>query len=220
MTIRFATLVAGIALSIAACSPAGAPVDDIADAPPAAVDGSADTSSGTPADAPVDDAPADAPGTVPAADDGAVVGFTGYRGAAFGSDIAAVRAAYPGELALTPPPETPDACTYLLPATTPGTGYPIAFMFEGGRFVRVDVATADVAAPGALAVGMSAAEVTAAFPGAESSPHKYVEGGQYLVVAPADGGDARLVFEIDPQGTITEWRIGLPPQVHYVEGCS
>ena len=83
MTIRFATLLVAIVLSIAACSPAGAPVDDIADAPPAAVDGSADTSSGTPADAPVDDAPADAPGTVPAADDGAVVGFTGYRGAAF-----------------------------------------------------------------------------------------------------------------------------------------
>ena len=32
-----------------------------------------------------------------------------------------------------------------------------------------------------------------------------------------------LVFEIDGKGdqaTATEWRIGLPPQVDYVEGCS
>ena len=51
-------------------------------------------------------------------------------------------------------------------------------------------------------------------------PHKYVEGGKVLVVAPADGGEARLVFETDAEGRITSWRIGLEPQVHYVEGCS
>ena len=72
---------------------------------------------------------------------------------------------------------------------------------------------------GGLTVGMSADDVRAAFPDVEEQPHKYTD-GQYLVVRPADGGEGRLVFEVDADGRITEWRIGLEPQVHYVEGCS
>ena len=94
-------------------------------------------------------------------------------------------------------------------------------MIEGGKFVRVDVDARDVVAPGGIRVGQAAADVLAAFPGqVTEQPHKYVEGGKVLVVAPADGGEARLVFETDAQGTVTSWRIGLEPQVHYVEGCS
>ena len=44
--------------------------------------------------------------------------------------------------------------------------------------------------------------------------------GRWLVVRPADGGEARLVFETGVDGVITSWRVGLEPQVHYVEGCS
>ena len=51
-------------------------------------------------------------------------------------------------------------------------------------------------------------------------PHKYVEGGRYLVVTSEQGGDTRLVFEVDPEGTVTGWRMGQLPQVLYVEGCS
>ena len=149
-----------------------------------------------------------------------VIGFSGYRGAAFGSDADAVRAAHPGELAAVPPPAAPDDCHYLLPSATPGAGYPLAFMFEGGRFVRVDVATADLAAPGALSVGMSAAEVVAAFPDAESRPHKYVEDAKYLRIADEPDGDGVLLFATDEHGRVSEWRIGVPPQVDYVEGCS
>ena len=223
MNIRLASTVAALALVLAACSPSDPAAGDAVDATVAgtadapvgvADDTSADTVGSTAgADGPAPDAP-------PAAGPDPVIGFSGYRGAAFGSGADAVRAAHPGELAAVPPPAAPDDCHYLLPSATPGAGYPLAFMFEGGRFVRVDVATADLAAPGALSVGMSAAEVVAAFPDAESRPHKYVEGGQYLVVTPAGGGDARLVFEVDPQGIVTEWRAGLQPQVHYVEGCS
>lgn len=218
MNIHRVPLAAAMALAVAACSPAGSPPDAMAGA---AADETADAAmSDIGAEPPA--APAAPTPPAPPADPGGdtAIGFAGYRGASFGSDADALRAAHEGELAALPPPESPEACHYLMPPTPPGTGYPVAFMFEGGRFVRVDVATADVAAPGGLAVGMSAADITAAFPGAEAQPHKYVEGGQYLVVAPAEGGDARLVFEVDPQGIITEWRAGLPPQVHYVEGCS
>jgi hypothetical protein len=34
------------------------------------------------------------------------------------------------------------------------------------------------------------------------------------------GGKSALVFEVDPSGKATDWRIGVPPQVDYVEGCS
>ena len=30
----------------------------------------------------------------------------------------------------------------------------------------------------------------------------------------------RVIFETDAEGTVTEWRVGLPPQVDYVEGCA
>ena len=217
MTIRLFPLAASIALMLAACSPAGSP-DDGHDA--SAGESAGDTTSDVGAQPPAPPA-APTPPTPPADPDAdAAIGFAGYRGAAFGSDADALRGAYDGALAAVPPPETPDACHYLMPAATPGAGYATAFMFEGGRLVRIDVPTADVPAPGGLAVGMTADDVLAAYPGAEEQPHKYVDGGKYLVVTPADGGDARLVFEVDPQGIITEWRIGLAPQVHYVEGCS
>lgn len=87
--------------------------------------------------------------------------------------------------------------------------------------MRLDVQTADYPAPGGGRVGMSAAEIRARYAGRlEEAPHKYVEGGKYLSVAPEGGGPARLVFEADAAGRITSWRIGLPPQVHYLEGCS
>ena len=38
-----------------------------------------------------------------------------------------------------------------------------------------------------------------------------------------DAGDVaptRLVFEVDAAGKVTSWRVGLSPQVEYVEGCS
>jgi hypothetical protein len=31
---------------------------------------------------------------------------------------------------------------------------------------------------------------------------------------------AKLVFETDAAGKATAWRVGLSPQVDYVEGCS
>ena len=208
------------ALVLAACQPAAPPVPaahspastDTALAPPSTVGApAAPTTAAAPADGIVD-----ANGYDPRE-----INFGGFRSARFNDDAAAVQRAWGQRMAPVPAPESPDACHYLLTQPRAPKGFGLAFMMEGGKFVRVDVDGRDIVAPGGLRVGQSAADVLAAFPAQVSEqPHKYVEDGKVLVVAPADGGEARLVFETDAKGIVTSWRIGLEPQVHYVEGCS
>lgn len=147
------------------------------------------------------------------------IGFEGFGPAKFGASAEEVRMAWGGDLGDAKPPE-PGGCHYLIPATQAKQGYKIAFMIEGDKFVRIDVASDQIVAPGGGRIGMGAAELQKLYGNAlQSMPHKYVEGGHYLSVA---GGAApgKLVFETDANGKVTEWRIGAPPQVDYVEGCS
>lgn len=145
--------------------------------------------------------------------------FDGFGPAAFGADAEAVRMAWGRELG-TVGPVPAEACHYLFPQPMPADGYRIAFMLEGGRFVRLDVAADDIVAPGGGKVGMRAEEIEALYPGrVERRPHKYVDGGQYLRIA-ADSGDGVLLFATGADGRVGEWRVGVPPQVDYVEGCS
>ena len=169
---------------------------------------------------PLEPAPAEASGDA-AARISQSIGFAGFGPATFGSSPEAVRQAWGRGLDEGPGPAEGSTCRYLIFAAEKGAPYRIAFMIEDEKFVRIDVASPDYIAPGGGRVGMSADEIRALYPGrVEESPHKYVEGGKYLIVAPEDGGPARLVFEVDAAGRITEWRVGVPPQVHYVEGCS
>ena len=111
----------------------------------------------------------------------------------------------------------------LLPQPDVGIAAPayFAFMIEDGKFVRYDVGNDKEVAPGGGSVGMSADEIAALYAGRiEEQPHKYVEGGKYLRIKDGDGGNGVLVFETDAAGKVTEWRVGVPPQVDYVEGCS
>jgi hypothetical protein len=83
------------------------------------------------------------------------------------------------------------------------------------------VGTDKEAAPGGGKVGMSIEELQELYHGAlQSTPHKYVEGGRYLSIAASGVAPSKLVFETDPDGKVGEWRVGLTPQVDYVEGCS
>ena len=76
-------------------------------------------------------------------------------------------------------------------------------------------------APGGGKVGMSVEELQKLYGGAlKASPHKYTQGGQYLSMDAGDVAPTRLVFEVDAAGKVTSWRVGLSPQVEYVEGCS
>lgn len=156
------------------------------------------------------DAPA--PGTIT---------FNGFGPAAFGADAEQVRIAWGGDLG-DAKPEEPGGCYYLIPQPLGPEGYRTAFMVEGDAFVRIDVRRDDVLAPGGGKVGMTRAQLAALYPALEAEPHKYTD-GQYLRIPDPAGGKGVLVFEVDGTGDearATTWRIGLPPQVDYVEGCS
>ena len=155
---------------------------------------------------------APAPGTIT---------FNGFGPAAFGADAEQVRMAWGGDLGDAAPDE-PGGCYYLIPQPLGPEGYRAAFMVEDDAFVRIDLRRADGLAPGGGKVGMTRAQLAALYPALEAEPHKYTD-GQYLRIPDPAGGKGVLVFEVDGTGDdarATTWRIGLPPQVDYVEGCS
>ncbi len=118
-------------------------------------------------------------------------------------------------------PAEPAGCFHMSPAgqSTPAQ---LAFMFENDLLVRYSVESPDIVAPGGGKVGMGEAAVQALYGGTlEAMPHKYVEGGKVLRSAEDGGGlPSKLMFELDAAGKVTEWRVGMVPQVDYVEGCS
>jgi len=168
---------------------------------------------------------AEAPAPTPAADDTAApagpvsqASFLGYGDMKLGSTVDEARAAWGGELNGAPMEGT--TCHYLWPKwiSRPAD---FAFMMEDGRFVRYDVGTDKETAPGGGKVGMSVEELQKLYGGAlKASPHKYTQGGQYLSMDAGDVAPTRLVFEVYAAGKVTSWRVGLSPQVEYVEGCS
>jgi len=145
--------------------------------------------------------------------------FGGFGPADFGATQEAVRQAWGGDLGEAQPSE-PGGCYYLIPQPVGADGFRTAFMVEGDRFSRIDVRDASVAAPGGAKVGMTIDEVRALYPNVEVQPHKYDPAGKVLRVADPDGGRGVLVLELDQDGRVAEWRVGVPPQVDYVEGCS
>lgn len=147
------------------------------------------------------------------------ISFAGFGPARFGAESEQVRIGWGGDLGDARPSE-PGGCYYLVPQPMGAEGYRTAFMIEGERFVRIDVRDASVTAPGGARVGMTVDEVRALYPALEEQPHKYDPAGKVLRVADPGGGEAALVLEVDAQGRVDEWRVGLPPQVDYVEGCS
>lgn len=144
--------------------------------------------------------------------------FEGYGDMRLGSTVDEAKAAWGGELDGAPAEGT--TCHYLMPHGVK-LASEFGFMMEDGRFVRYDVGTEQEVAPGGGKVGMQADALRALYGEAlTASPHKYVEGGQYLSVD-ADGAiPSRLVFETDAVGKVVRWRVGLLPQADYVEGCS
>ncbi|WP_131173466.1 hypothetical protein [Phytopseudomonas dryadis] len=152
-------------------------------------------------------------------DDPARGPFSGFENARFGSDERTVRNAWKG--LLREGGGTSDSCRQLFQEPRPAGGFGISFMLENGHFVRYDTDSRERLAPRGLQVGSSAQQIRATFPGHfEEQPHKYVEGASYFIVTPYDGSQARLVFEVGNDGLVQRWRIGLPPAVYYVEGCS
>ena len=144
----------------------------------------------------------------------------GYGPLRFGMTLAEMREAWGPTLHGAPPDGAAEACHYLNVVGEGATPY-LAFMVDGGRFVRYDVSNDALLAPGGGRRGMTEAELQALYKGSlQASPHEYVDGGKYLAFDTSGVAPSRLVFETDAQGRATEWRVGLSPQVDYVEGCS
>lgn len=213
---------AALVLALSACQERPQTAEPAAD-PAAAGDAMDDPAAPPPLDQPEEDVPpataADAAAAMGMPAEGAIT-FEGFGPAAFGADQEQVRMAWGADLGEATPSE-PGGCYYLMPQPQPSDGYRLAFMIEGDRFSRIDVRAGDIAAPGGGRVGMSADEIEALYPDrVEARPHKYIEGGKYLRIADEAGGEGVLLFATDADGRVTEWRIGVPPQVDYVEGCS
>lgn len=208
-----------VALALAACSDPTPSVEPKAPADPTPAPPLVEREN-VPSRQPVDLTPADLPGAhTPEVRDGTIT-LDGFGPAAFGSTAEQLRMAWGNELTDEKPAE-PGGCYYLIPKPMAGGGYEIAFMMEGDKFARVDVKNIRHTAPGGGKMGMDAAEIERLYNGrVEASPHKYVEGAKTLRVTAKGGGKSVIVFETDAAGKVIGWRVGLPPEVDYVEGCS
>lgn len=211
--------IALLALALAACNAEhGSAANDAVSSQAAA-----DPAAPPPLDQPTEDVPpatAPTPASGQQAADAGLARMDGYGDLRFGMGVDEAKQAWGGELQGAPPDEA-GGCHYLSPKWVKQPS-DFAFMFEGGKFVRYDVGTAKEAAPGGGKVGMTAAEIERLYPGrVEVLPHHYLydEGGKYLRIASDAGGKGVLLFETDGKA-VTEWRVGMPPQVDYVEGCS
>lgn len=177
------------------------------------------------APAPLDQPPGDVPpatAPMPAKGDAGDAHYDGYAAARFGMTTAEVTQAWEGKLNGLPGQGAPGqaGCYYLNPVGNPSPAY-FAMMIEHDKFVRYDVSNDKDVAPGGGKVGMDVANIEKLYPGRiKSSPHKYVDGGKYLRIKADDGSGSVLVFEADAEGKVTHWRVGQPPAVDYVEGCS
>lgn len=163
--------------------------------------------------------PATAPVPAPASPAPAgLARFDGYGDMRFGMTAAEATRAWGGDL--NGKPGMGETCYYLNPVSNPSPAY-FAFMIESDKFVRYDVGNDKEVAPGGGRRGMTLDDIRKLYAGRiEEKPHKYVEGGKYLRIKAGDDSGGALVFETDAAGKVTAWRVGQPPQVDYIEGCS
>ncbi|MEO7965412.1 MAG: hypothetical protein ABIT38_16000 [Gemmatimonadaceae bacterium] len=111
------------------------------------------------------------------------------------------------------------ACAYVRLDSVPTS---VKLMWVEGHLARVDVDSASIPTEAGARVGDSESNVRKLYDGRfTESPHKYVQGGKYIVVSAPMAGDGtlRLVFETDGS-KVTRYRAGREPEVEMVEGCS
>ena len=139
----------------------------------------------------------------------------GVGGIRAGMTVDAARAVAEG--LSTPAKRDPSGCQYL---TWKGGPAGVNLMAEGGRIVRIDVVSGQVATEEGARIGDREQTVIDRYPQRISvQPHKYTK-GHYLVVTPAHAADSmfRLIFETD-SSRVLRYHAGQRPQVEYVEGC-
>jgi len=117
---------------------------------------------------------------------------------------------------IAPPRGGSSGCGYAtLYKAPPG----LAMMVENGKIARIEVRSGRTPTSLGARIGDSEARIKSLYTGrVASTPHKYLPGGHYLTVTPADGSANRIVFETDGK-VVTEFRSGALPAVEYVERC-
>ena len=144
--------------------------------------------------------------------------FAGYGDVKFGTAAADMETAWGGKLDEVGKDINAD-CYFMTPLWVK-TSAEFNFMISDGRFARVGTESAKFVAPGGGKVGMTEAALQALYDnGLTASPHAYTD-GKYLSINASGVAPTRLVFETDEKGIVTEWRVGVTPEVDYVEGCS
>ena len=109
-------------------------------------------------------------------------------------------------------------CAYVRPPSAPAG---VSVMLAHGQVTRIDVESSGVQSDAGIVVGDSASRVSQVYAGrVTTTPHKYVQGGQYLTVRSTSPQDSafRIVFEIEA-GRVTRFRSGRLPEVAWVERC-
>jgi hypothetical protein len=118
-------------------------------------------------------------------------------------------------LPLSPAKNAPESCRYL---DTKGKSHAFV-MLENDTIVRFDIRDSSLVTAAGARVGDSEARIRSLYRGqVTEQPHKYVQGGHYLVVATPSDTALRLVFETEG-ARVTRFRVGRRPAVEYVEGC-
>ncbi len=203
-------IAAALLTALTACQRDAPPAMEASGTPASNAGGEAPSSPSRPASG------SDAAGSTHSGDVGLAT-YSGYGDMVLGSSADEANEAWGGEL--NGRASEPQGCHYLTPRWVANSGE-LGFMIEGDRFVRYDVGTTKVTAPGGGKVGMSVQELGALYDAMDSAPHKYLQGGRYLSIAASGVAPTTLLFEIDAAGTVTTWRVGVEPQIDYVEGCS
>lgn len=114
--------------------------------------------------------------------------------------------------------QIPGSCRTISTPDFPG----VYAIVEEGEVRRITIGgESSVKLTEGIGIGVSEAEVRAAFPGLRQEPHKYVESpAKYLTAPDAEAGDPALRFEIGRDGKVSHLHVGTMPVLAYVEGCA
>jgi hypothetical protein len=118
-------------------------------------------------------------------------------------------------------PDIKPACDFVYPAVGSGVPSDAGVMVVKGKIARIDVDTGAVTTEDGAKIGDTEDRVKGIYGDElEVRPHKFIEGGHYLVVK-GDSASAgkEIVFETDAGGKVIMFRAGRLPEVEWVEGC-
>lgn len=139
------------------------------------------------------------------------VNFTGVAPLRIGMTAAGARQA----LGMPASSARSGECSYL---DTKGRMHAFAMLVRD-TVARIDIRDNTLATDAGARVGDAESRVRDLYGGrVTTEPHKYVQGGHYLIVTSPTDTTHQIVFETDGK-RVTSFRVGRTPEVRWVEGC-